>query len=141
MSIWLEGHWPADVNHFFSEEEFENVQSNLNATREPILDAIEGSIEEANGNGDEVPRLLREKMAQIPRCPITTTDAYKIALQSIEDIGNYDFDNNTFTLGEKGWLGYEGNIEGVENHTLYHTARPYECGPKCPSKITYALET
>ena len=62
MSIWLEGHWPADVNCFLSEEEFENAQSNLEATREPVLDAIEGSIEEANGNGDEVPRLLREKM-------------------------------------------------------------------------------
>lgn len=141
MSIRLEGHWPADANYFLSEEEFENAQSNLEATREPVLNAIEESITEANGNGDDIFRLLKEKMAQIPRHPITTADAYGIALQSIEDIGNYDFDNNTFTLGEKGWLGYEGNIEGIENHTLYHTARPYECGPECPAKITYALET
>ena len=108
MSIWLEGHWPADVNYFLSEEEFKNAQSNLEATREPILDAIEGSVDEANGNGNEIHRLLRGKMAQIARCPITTTDAWEIALQSIEDIGNYDFDNETFTLDEKGWLGLRG---------------------------------
>ena len=141
MSIWLEGHWPADVNYFPSKEEFDNAQSNLETTREPILDAIEGSIDEANGDRDEIFRLLKEKMAQIQRCPITTADAYGIALQSIEDTGKYDFDNDTFTLREKGWLDYEGNTEGVENHTLYHAARPYECGPGCPAKIIYALET
>ena len=47
-------------------------------------------------------------MAQIPRCPIRTADAYEIAIQSIEDTGNYDFDNDTFTPAKRdGWATRE----------------------------------
>ena len=62
-------------------------------------------------------------------------------MQCFKDIGSYDFDNDTFTLRDTGWQNYEGHIEGVDNHALYHAARPRECGQHCPAQIVYAVET
>ena len=141
MSIWIRGHWPADSHSFPDEEQFENVQRNQEELRDPVLDAIEGSVNDADGDGIEMWRLLSTRIALIPRCPISAVDAYEIALQSIEDIGNYDFDRDAYTIRDAGWTGYEGNAEGFDNHSLYHAARPYECGPGCPAQIVYAIET
>ena len=62
-------------------------------------------------------------------------------MQCIEDIGSYDFDNDSFTLRDAGWQNYERNLEGVDNPTLYHAARPRKCGQRCPTQIAYAVET
>ena len=140
MSIWINGHWAANTHQFPDEGSFETAQRNLEELKDSVLDAIEASINDAHGDGDLMLAALTEKLRLIPRCPITTTDAYGIALQSIEDIGSYDFDTNTFTLRDTGWQGYESHAEGVDNHTLYHAARPQECGQQCPSQIVYAIE-
>ena len=130
MSIWIEGHWPSDRHSFPDEDEFENDQRNQQELKDPVLDAIEGSISDAHG--DDMSRMLSARIALIPRCPISSVDAYGIALQCIEDIGNYDFDHDTYTIRDAGWEGYESNAEGFDNHSLYHAARPYECGPTLP---------
>ena len=80
-------------------------------------------------------------MRVIPLCPITTTDAYGVAMQCIGDIRSYDFDNNTFTLRDTGWQNYEVHLKGVDSHALYHTARPRECGQCCPAQTVYTAET
>ena len=141
MSIWLKGHWPADRLILSDEERFENAQRNQEELKDPVLDAIEGSVNDADDNGVEMWRMLSAKIALIPRCPISAVDAYGIALQSIEDIGTYDFDRDTYTIRDAGWTGYEGNAEGFDNHSQYHAARPYECSPSCPAQIVYAIET
>ena len=51
MSIWIKGHWPAGRHSFPDEEQFENAQRNQEELKDPALDAIEGSINDADGDG------------------------------------------------------------------------------------------
>ena len=51
MSIWIRGHWPADCHSFLDEDQFENVQRNREELKEHVLNAIEGSINDADGDG------------------------------------------------------------------------------------------
>ena len=74
MFIWVSGHWPAERNRFDGEESFENAQANQEALKDSILDASEASVND--GDGDRIHPILVDRMRVIPRCPITTTDAY-----------------------------------------------------------------
>ena len=141
MSIWLRAHWPTDASHFQDSDEHDNAIANLEQLTDPILDAIERSINHAAPDGDAIFPELRRRLDHIPRCPINPGDAFQIALQCIQDIGDYDFDNDTFTIRPEGWTGYEAHVEGVQTHSILHAARPYECGPDCTATIVYALET
>ena len=88
--------------------------------------AIRNAIKEQNKEGQGLTESLHKNLSAVNGCPITLEDALGIAYQSIEDTGTTDVDGPE-------WLGYDAMDEGVENHALYHAARPGECGPACPA--------
>ena len=112
--------------------EEDNARNNLDAAIAATESALLEAIADAGQDEDRLYLNLKERFSQAPRCPITISDALGIALQSIDDNGSWNIDDRS---------DYEGNEEGISNHTEYHAGRPGECGPGCPGRIVIALET
>ena len=145
MSIWIRAHWPNDASHFQDSDEHDNAIANLEQLTDPILDAIEGSINHAAPDGDAIFPELRRRLDHIPRCPINPGDAFQIALQCIQDIGDYDFDKRHVhdPPGRMDRLrsprrGRTNPLHPPRGPTLRMRSRLYCHNSVCPGNVTLA---
>lgn len=133
MSITIRGTWPEDD----WAEQGGNHDRAVEQTEGAIYRAIEAAhqrVTAGDRQGLALAEELRESLQAVQRPTVTLEDALAMALQAFEDTGATDLDH-------EGWQYYDGLQEGVRDHSLYHQARPGECGQSCPAYTSYALET
>ena len=132
MSIRITGRWPDEPGT----TEPANLDHAVEETENAVYEAIDAAQQAHQGGDPFTEALTRELVGSLsatPRATITVEDGLAMVLQSIEDTGTSD-------TGHRSWDGYEALIEGIRDHSLYHLARPGECGQNCPTYITFALE-
>ena|GEM_PF-2938094 len=132
MSIRMRGRWPDEPGT----TEPANLDHAVEETENAVYEAIDAAHQAQQAGlpfTDALTRELARTLDTTPRATVTVEDGLAMVLQSVEDTGTSD-------TGHRSWDGYEALIEGIRDHSLYHLARPGECGQNCPAYITFALE-